>query len=120
MGRLPFTQSKQLCSSDRPGPCRWQSSCLPGSCLLCKGLHLPCLPWPQCAESIAFYNGGAREAAGALGRLALLIQTGHQRLAWLLGLGLWTNAYSYATILLPSILTAPRYFAGRPQCCPVC
>ena len=34
---------------------------------------------------------------------------------WAAGLSLWSNAYSYATILLPSILTAPRYFAGEVE-----
>ena len=28
-------------------------------------------------------------------------------------LELWTNVFSYATILIPSLLTAPRYFAGE-------
>ena len=29
------------------------------------------------------------------------------------GLELWTNVYSYSTILVPSLLTAPRYFMGE-------
>ena len=28
-------------------------------------------------------------------------------------LSLWQNAYGYATILIPSLLTAPRYFRGE-------
>ena len=67
------------------------------------------------AESIAFYGGQTREASVAGQRLAALIATGRQRLAWAAGLSLWSNAYSYATILLPSILTAPRYFAGEVE-----
>ena len=35
------------------------------------------------------------------------------KIAWAAGLNLWSNCYSYATILVPSVLTAPRYFAGE-------
>lgn len=28
------------------------------------------------------------------------------------GLSLWNNFYSYATLLVPSIITAPMYFSG--------
>jgi len=32
---------------------------------------------------------------------------------WEAYLSLWQNAYAYATILLPSLLLAPRYFKGE-------
>jgi putative ATP-binding cassette transporter len=32
---------------------------------------------------------------------------------WEAALSLWQNAYSYATILLPSLLLSKRYFAGE-------
>mmetsp|Transcript_14977 Transcript_14977/g.45203 ORF Transcript_14977/g.45203 Transcript_14977/m.45203 type:complete len:636 (-) Transcript_14977:410-2317(-) len=64
------------------------------------------------AESIAFYNGEHREAAIAGGRLAALVAITRLKIAWGAALSLWTNGYSYATILLPALLTAPRYFAG--------
>ena len=31
------------------------------------------------------------------------------------GLSLWSNFYSYATMLIPPLLTAPRYFAGEVE-----
>jgi putative ATP-binding cassette transporter len=64
-------------------------------------------------ESIAFYNGEHREAAIAGSRLAALVATMRLKIAWEAALSLWTNGYSYATILLPSLLTAPQYFAGK-------
>ncbi|KAK9809945.1 hypothetical protein WJX72_002230 [[Myrmecia] bisecta] len=67
------------------------------------------------AESIAFYSGEAREAAIATSRLILLINTLRLKLAWEAGLAIWTNCYSYATILVPSLLTAPRYFSGEVE-----
>ena len=37
------------------------------------------------------------------------------RIVWTTFLALWTNFYQHATYLLPSILTAPRYFAGEVE-----
>lgn len=65
------------------------------------------------AESIAFYGGDAQEAQTANQRLRVLIEYTRYKIAWMTGLSLWTNAYSYVTMLLPPILTAPRYFAGE-------
>ena len=67
------------------------------------------------SEAIAFYNGEAREAAMAVQRLSSMVQTARQRVAWAAGLSLWSNCYSYATIIMPSLLTAPRYFAGEVE-----
>lgn len=53
-----------------------------------------------------------REEAIAGGRLTLLVRTLRRKMLWLAGLNLWQNALSYATILLPAMLLAPRYFAG--------
>lgn len=64
------------------------------------------------AESIAFYGGGAREDATARARLATLVGVRKAAIAWSAGLSLWTNVYSYATILVPYIMCAPSYFAG--------
>jgi ABC transporter transmembrane region 2 len=68
---------------------------------------------PAPPESIAFYSGEAREESIASGRLALLLATIRQRIMWDAGLSLWTNCYTYATVLVPAMLTAPRYFAGE-------
>ncbi|CAG9462781.1 unnamed protein product [Pedinophyceae sp. YPF-701] len=65
------------------------------------------------AESIAFYRGEGEQRDSALRNLGHLIDVMRRRIAWFAGLNLWTNAYTYATILLPSLLTAPRYFDGE-------
>ena len=67
------------------------------------------------AESIAFYNGEHQEASCASLRLALLVAVVRIRIIWTTFLALWTNFYQHATYLLPSILTAPRYFAGEVE-----
>ena len=67
------------------------------------------------AESIAFYNGERQEASCASLRLALLVAVVRIRIVWTTFLALWTNFYQHATYLLPSILTAPRYFAGEVE-----
>ena len=37
------------------------------------------------------------------------------KIVWATFLALWTNFYQHATLLLPSLLTAPRYFAGEVE-----
>lgn len=67
------------------------------------------------AESIAFYNGEKHEETCATLRLALLVAVTRIKIIWSTFLALWTNFYQHATILLPSILTAPRYFDGEVE-----
>lgn len=42
-----------------------------------------------------------------------LINVGRLRIRWSAYLSLWTNCYSYATILAPAVITAPMYFRGE-------
>eukprot|EP00210_Caulerpa_lentillifera_P005222 g4989.t1 len=65
------------------------------------------------AESIAFYNGQHKENSSALSKFDSVIQTAFTRIKWSAMLELWTNVYDYATIIIPSLLTAPRHFAGE-------
>uniref|UniRef100_A0A061R746 Putative ATP-binding cassette transporter n=1 Tax=Tetraselmis sp. GSL018 TaxID=582737 RepID=A0A061R746_9CHLO len=65
------------------------------------------------AESIAFYGGASQEHATARERLETLVVITLRRIWWLTGLDLWTNCYSYATILAPSLMIGPRYFRGE-------
>ncbi|EIE26584.1 ATP-binding cassette transporter [Coccomyxa subellipsoidea C-169] len=65
------------------------------------------------SESIAFYNGEKHEESCATLRLAMLVAVARIRIIWSTFLSLWTNFYQHATILLPSLLTAPRYFEGK-------
>lgn len=67
------------------------------------------------AEAIAFYGGGGRERRTALHKLDRLVRVRRSAILWTAGLSLWTNAYSYATILVPSVMCAPLYFAGKMQ-----
>ena len=73
------------------------------------GSHAPC----GGAESIAFYRGEHREAEIAGGRLRKLIDVSRAKIRLKMLLALWQNTYGYATILVPSLLTAPRYFRGE-------
>ena len=65
------------------------------------------------AESIAFYGGEAKEKGAAEDRLDSLVGYAKRKIAWMGGLSLWTNFYSYVTMLIPPLMTAPRYFAGE-------
>eukprot|EP01025_Chloroclados_australasicus_P031214 TRINITY_DN31579_c0_g1_i4.p1 TRINITY_DN31579_c0_g1~~TRINITY_DN31579_c0_g1_i4.p1 ORF type:complete len:631 (-),score=42.04 TRINITY_DN31579_c0_g1_i4:273-2165(-) len=65
------------------------------------------------AEALAFYDGEQQEEYEIRGRFRNLVNVVDRRIRWLMGLDLWNNAYSYATILVPSLVTAPRYFAGQ-------
>lgn len=69
----------------------------------------------ESAEAIAFYGGGARERRTAQHKLDRLVRVRRSAILWTAGLSLWTNAYSYATILVPSVMCAPLYFAGKMQ-----
>ena len=66
-------------------------------------------------ESIAFYDGAAAEAAAVGGRFRTLVATLKRVIAWKALLSLWKNLYTYSTILVPSSVTAPRYFRGEIQ-----
>lgn len=67
------------------------------------------------AEAIAFYGGGSRERRTAHHKLDKLVKVRRSAILWSAGLSLWTHAYSYATILVPSVMCAPLYFSGKMQ-----
>ena len=67
------------------------------------------------AEAIAFYGGGSRERRTAHHKLDKLVKVRRSAILWSAGLSLWTNVYSYATILVPSVMCAPLYFSGKMQ-----
>ena len=84
--------------------------------------YLPCLAGAvagrsaglcDCAESIAFYNGDKHEERCASLRLVLLVAVVRIKIVWATFLALWTNFYQHATLLMPALLTAPRYFRGE-------
>ena len=65
------------------------------------------------AESVAFYGADAREARSAAGRLEEAVAVSRKQVAVHAWLSLWQNIYGYATILIPSLLMAPKYFSGE-------
>ena len=82
---------------------------------LCLPIFCTCACWMTMtllAESIAFYKGESREASQASSRLLRLVVTIVRKIQWQAGLDLWKHIYVYATMLLPALWMAPRYFAG--------
>lgn len=67
------------------------------------------------AESIAFYAGEAREASALASRLALVIASLRKQIVAERSLAIFQNLYEYATILVPALVIAPRYFAGEVE-----
>ena len=67
------------------------------------------------AESVALYRGAARELAAARAKLADAARTLLRKIEWGRNLALFTNAYEFATFALPSLIIAPRYFAGEVE-----
>ena len=65
------------------------------------------------AESVAFYGADGREARTATKRLESAVAVRRRQAAVHAWLSLWQNIYGYATILVPSLLMAPKYFAGE-------
>lgn len=62
---------------------------------------------------MAFYRAGAREAHTALNRLETAVGVARSQILLQSFLSLWQNVYGYATILIPSLLMAPKYFSGE-------
>eukprot|EP00850_Spirogloea_muscicola_P001363 SM000005S17160 [mRNA] locus=s5:567760:572413:+ [translate_table: standard] len=67
------------------------------------------------AESIAFYRGESRELASVQSFLKRLVENTWKRLVWSRYLSLFGNVYDYATIVIPSLIIAPRYFKGEVE-----
>jgi ABC-type uncharacterized transport system fused permease/ATPase subunit len=62
---------------------------------LCLGLYSP--------------PGEGGERTRVLSRLDAVLAVTADRIRWSALYDLWTSVYSYATILMPSLLTAPRW-----------
>ena len=65
------------------------------------------------AESIFFYRGGERERCIIQERLDDVVTTSFDQLAANFRLQVFQLCYNYATILVPSLVIAPRYFSGE-------
>eukprot|EP00250_Pteridium_aquilinum_P026495 c33097_g1_i1 orf=135-2078(+) len=67
------------------------------------------------AESIAFYRGEKHETSSIRGFFSILVGNTRELLIWTRHLALFSNAYEYAVIIIPSLIIAPRYFAGEVE-----
>ncbi|BBN07121.1 vitamin B12/bleomycin/antimicrobial peptide transport system ATP-binding/permease protein [Marchantia polymorpha subsp. ruderalis] len=67
------------------------------------------------AESIAFYSGETHEAKTIKGFFSALIANSRDLILWRRHLGLFSNAYEFSMLVVPSIIIAPRYFAGEVE-----
>lgn len=65
------------------------------------------------AESVAFYDAGSRESKVAIRRLDTAVEISRKQAKLEAYLALWQNIYAYATILMPSLLMAPKFFADE-------
>jgi vitamin B12/bleomycin/antimicrobial peptide transport system ATP-binding/permease protein len=67
------------------------------------------------AESIAFFNGQARERKDLMNRFALAVDNMTHLIGWQRNLGFLQNTYRYAVQVVPALVVAPKYFAGLIQ-----
>ena len=67
------------------------------------------------AESIAFYQGEAQEAAEVQSRLGGAISNRRAILGTQRNLEFFTTAYSYLVQILPVLVVSPLYFAGSVE-----
>jgi len=67
------------------------------------------------AESIAFYQGEQQETGQLRRRFVEVLRNYNFLLGWQRNLGFFRTPYRYATYILPSIILAPKLFAGEIQ-----
>lgn len=64
-------------------------------------------------ESIAFHQGEAHEAKRIGARFADAVKNFNALIGWQRNVGFLTTGYNYMIVLIPSLLIAPLYFAGK-------
>jgi putative ATP-binding cassette transporter len=65
------------------------------------------------AESIAFYRGEVRESNEVKQRFGEVFRNFTRLIRWTLNLNLFQYGYSFLTIILPSVIIAPRVLSGE-------
>lgn len=65
------------------------------------------------AESIAFYRGEDEEATRVKGHFGEVFANFNKLIKWTLRLSLFQYAYSFVTIILPSVIIAPQVLSGE-------
>jgi putative ATP-binding cassette transporter len=64
-------------------------------------------------ESIAFYQGEEQEGFQVKRRLSEAIKNFNALIGWQRNLGFLTTGYNYLVVIIPSLVIAPLYFAGK-------
>lgn len=64
-------------------------------------------------ESIAFHQGEAHESKRIGARFAEAVQNYNALIGWQRNVGFLTTGYNYMIVLIPSLMIAPLYFAGK-------
>jgi putative ATP-binding cassette transporter len=67
------------------------------------------------AESIAFYQGEAQEAAELRQRFREVVTNFRWLIGWQRNLGFFQTPYNYMIGLIPALVIAPLYFSGKAQ-----
>ncbi|MDX9963022.1 ABC transporter ATP-binding protein/permease [Desulfobacter postgatei] len=67
------------------------------------------------AESIAFYKGEKGEKAQILKRFKSVLKNFNFLIGWQRNLEFFTTGYNYLVIILPAVIVAPMYFAGKVE-----
>ena len=67
------------------------------------------------AESIAFYRGEKREHRDLIYKFIAIFENTTKLIGWNRNLSFFTTSYNYFAILVPTLVVAPLYFAGKIQ-----
>ncbi|MBX6377511.1 MAG: ABC transporter ATP-binding protein/permease [Clostridia bacterium] len=67
------------------------------------------------AESIAFYQGEEQEKAELLRRFREAVANFNALIGWQRNVNFLTTGYNYLVVLIPSLVIAPLYFAGKVE-----
>ncbi len=67
------------------------------------------------AESIAFYQGEEGEKAQIFKRFKAVLKNFNFLIGWQRNLDFFTTGYNYLVIILPAMIVAPMYFAGKVE-----
>lgn len=67
------------------------------------------------AESIAFYQGEKGEKEQILKRFKAVLKNFNFLIGWQRNLDFFTTGYNYLVIILPAMIVAPMYFAGKVE-----
>jgi ABC-type uncharacterized transport system fused permease/ATPase subunit len=67
------------------------------------------------AESIAFYRAEKHELHSIKGFFSALVKNARELIIWSRHLALFSNAYDFVVLIVPSLIIAPRFFKGEVE-----